>query len=38
MKYIQEIILSVVAGISFMLVMGTMLLIAVTEPIFPFPL
>lgn len=36
MKHCQETALSVVTGISLVLIMGTMLLIAVTEPIYPF--
>ena len=36
MKHFQQIALTVVAGISLILVMGTLLLIAATEPIYPF--
>lgn len=35
MKHFQEIALTVVAGISLFVVMGTLLLIAATQPIYP---
>lgn len=38
MKHILETILSFIVGVSLMMIMGLTLLIAVTEPIYPFNL